>query len=154
MNKANKTLGQVIDYHEDLSADKKYRFTLAEDVLVETGILNYAFESDYLKLDKQGNLVMKNRYAWDGATGAKDTRAFIFPSALHDALYQLIRLNVLPTRYRAYADRLLRLAAIAQNMSGVKAWLAYFVVRFAGWYFTGNAKAWIDKHWVMIKTYF
>ncbi len=54
-------------------------------------------------------LVVKSRYAWDGASGPTfDTPTNMRASLFHDALCQLIREGLLDGKYRKYADELLR----------------------------------------------
>lgn len=62
--------------------------------------------TDYIALDTDGNLFITNGYAWDGPSGPTvDTKSAMRASLVHDALYQLIRLGLLPERYRIPADR-------------------------------------------------
>ena len=52
-------------------------------------------------------LVIKDGYAWDGASGPTvDTPATMYPALVHDALYQLMRLGIIPTGARKEADKL------------------------------------------------
>jgi len=134
MNQNNPDLKQQIIY--DKREDNLYKFKLKEDVVVVTDIYGYTFASDYLQLTPEGRLTLTRKYAWNGVTGANDTAESMLASALHDGIYQLIKLNVLPQKYRKHADRLMRLAAIAQDMTTIKAWIAWIIVRIAGWWFT------------------
>ena len=75
----------------------------------ETDMRGFAANSDYLSLTEEGRLEVKRTYAWDGPSGPTiDTRNFMRGSLVHDALYQLIRLEVLPPESRKRADQLLR----------------------------------------------
>ena len=59
---------------------------------------------------KDGKLVVKYGYAWDGASGPVfQTKTLIAASLLHDALYQILRdLKIEDGRYREEADEMLR----------------------------------------------
>lgn len=89
-----------------------YRHQLAEDFeldVSEYGIFPHSpGGNDYVQLTLGGDLHISKGYAWDGASGpAINTTSFVRPSLVHDALYQLIRMGVVPRDCRAAADRLL-----------------------------------------------
>lgn len=88
----------------------------------------------YLSLDLAGVLSIRAGYAWDGPSGPTiDTRNFMRPSLVHDALYQLMREGHLPQSARAAADDLLYDLCVADGMSRLRAWVVYRAVRlFAG----------------------
>jgi len=53
-----------------------------------------------LKADSDGGLLIKAGYSWDGPSGsAIDTKNFMQGSLVHDALYQLLRENILYESY-------------------------------------------------------
>lgn len=65
--------------------------------------------NEFVQLTIDGRLIVRKHYAWDGASGpALNDRAFVRPSLVHDALYQLIREGVIGQDGRRLADRLLR----------------------------------------------
>ena len=68
------------------------------------------YYSDYLSLAKDGYfapiLKINCGYRWDGCSGPTfDTPTNMRAGLVHDALYQLMRLGVLPQAARAQADR-------------------------------------------------
>lgn len=75
-------------------------------------------------------------YAWDGPSGPTfDTKAFMRGSLVHDALYQLIRMNPQAPRrgeLRAAADLELHHICRADGMSQFRAWYVYRGVRMFG----------------------
>ena len=72
-------------------------------------------------------------YAWDGASGpAVDTAVTIFPALVHDALYQLIRLGVLPQGARKEVDKLFRRLLKTDGMTFFRRWYFYQAVRWFG----------------------
>jgi hypothetical protein len=89
--------------------------------------------TDYLLLDKQGRLSIKCGYAWDGPSGPTfDTPDFMEGSLIHDALYQLIRMGLLPRSVRKEADQELRDICLENGMSRFRAWCVYVAVRLFG----------------------
>ena len=85
-----------------------YKYQLAEDEIAETGFsLPKGVRSRFINLTKTGKLTIKDGYAWDGASGPTfDTEAAMTPSLIHDALYQLMRHELIPQSFRVPADEL------------------------------------------------
>lgn len=87
----------------------------------------------YLFISNTGFLRIKSGYCWDGPSGISvDTKNFMRGSLVHDALYQLIRQNVLPESYREFADELLYKICIEDGMSKFRAWYVKKAVRLFG----------------------
>ena len=91
-------------------------------------------DTEYIKLDAAGNLSLKEGYAWDGPSGPTiDTLDFMRGSLIHDALYQLMRDNLLDhDNYREAADMTLRAICREDGMSALRAWWVYHGVRLFG----------------------
>ena len=84
----------------------------------------------YLRLYKTGALEILEGYPWDGPSGPTfDSPEFMRGSLEHDALYQLMRMGLLPQKYREYADKRLRLCCIEDGMSPIRVWYVYHAVR-------------------------
>jgi hypothetical protein len=112
---------------------KRYKYQLVEPYKVEIGIKGYAIDTLYLKLDADGKLEVGEGYAWDGPSGPTiDTLNFMRGSLVHDALYQVIRIEEIPPRYREYADRLLKEMCLEDGMSKFRAAYVYQAVRLFG----------------------
>jgi hypothetical protein len=111
-----------------------YRYQLAEVYQQQTGIIPVSPGGNrFVGLDGAGRLTIAAGYAWDGASGpAINTRNFVRGSLVHDALYQLIRLNVIALADRARADDLLREIVLADGMWPVRAWWVHQAVRLFG----------------------
>lgn len=119
----------------------KYKYQLVSSyslfLPLNDKINGITYEGDYVELRDFGELVVRKGYAWDGASGpAIDTVDFMRGSLVHDALYQLIRLKILPESYRIEADRLLRKICMQDGMSRIRAWYVYVVVRVFGKFFS------------------
>ncbi len=112
-----------------------YKFQLVQDYRVQIRVLPDAdVHTDYIDLDREGQLVIRKGYAWDGPSGPTiDTRNFMRGSLVHDALYQLMRQEeISKDRWRGEADRILRRMCRADGMNAVRAWWVYLGVRKFG----------------------
>ncbi len=95
-----------------------------------------------LSVDVDGIMTLEQGYSWDGASGpAIDTPTFMRGSAVHDALYQLMRLGYLPRTARKAADMMLRKICRDDGMNRIRAWWVYRSVRlFSGRYAKGGRR--------------
>ncbi|MEN6294315.1 MAG: DUF1353 domain-containing protein [Methanobacterium sp.] len=110
-----------------------YKYQLSEDYSIQTRIKHVTNISDWIQLDAEGVLTIKKGYAWDGPSGPTiDTRNFMRGSLVHDALYQLMREDKLPLKYRNYADRLLQDICLEDGMTPIRAWWVYQGVHLFG----------------------
>ena len=107
--------------------------------LFETDSTNIAIfplldiETPFISLTKTGKLTIEKGYASDGASGgAFDTKTIMRGAFFHDALYQLLRLGLLPPIYRVEADEELRRICLEDGMWSVRAWWVYHAVRLGG----------------------
>lgn len=88
------------------SAGYKYQVTRRFDV--QTEIKGYNILLSFVTLDENGVLSAEKGYAWNGASGPTwDTKNSMRGSCAHDMLYQLIRLGLIASTYKEYADQLL-----------------------------------------------
>lgn len=111
-----------------------YKYQLADNYRVQTGIKGRAISLGPIKLTTQGWLTVRRGYAWDGPSGPTiDTPSFMRGSLVHDALYQLMRSKKLSAKkYRDTADRLLQQMCIEDGMWKPRAWVVYHAVRAFG----------------------
>lgn len=112
----------------------KYKYNLHSDVECNTGIkVEKPADLGVLKITAEGKLFISKGYAWDGPSGPTvDTDNFMRGSLIHDALYQLMREEVLPQSARERADEILRDVCIEDGMSRFRAWYVYKAVRLCG----------------------
>ncbi len=110
-----------------LKYKKGYKYQLQNDLHIQTGIEHpLLINTRFIDLDLEGNLLIKQDYCWDGPSGPTiDTENFMRGSLVHDALYQLMRMNLLPLRWRDHCDQLLRQICIEDGMSWIRAWWVY-----------------------------
>ena len=84
----------------------------------------------YISLTQDGVLIVKHGYAWDGPSGPTiATKNFMRGSLVHDALYQLLRMKLLPQNSRQGADSELHRICREDGMSKLRAWYVYRGVR-------------------------
>lgn len=108
---------------------KSWKYELVRDFIVHTsitGYCNHTISTRFIDLLPNGSLRIRAGYAWDGPSGPTfDTPSFMRGSLIHDALYQLIRLGLLPKSARRMADTLLREVCLIDGMSRFRAWYVY-----------------------------
>lgn len=111
-----------------------YKYQLVEDYSISTAIHPARdINTKRIFLDTRGSLCIKAGYAWDGPSGPTiDTKNFMRGSLVHDALYQLMRYELLEGRWRDKADRELQKICIADGMSRIRAWWVYQGLRIGG----------------------
>jgi len=112
----------------------KYQLTEDEQVYLPRYKDDVDIETDYIKLYKDGELIIKRGYAWDGASGgAIDTKTIMRASCVHDALYQLIRMGKLSRSKRMWSDGIMRHICLLDRMASPRAaWVHWFLRKF-GW---------------------
>jgi hypothetical protein len=112
-----------------------FKYQLVEPYSVAVGIFPmHAIVTDFIRLHADGTLTVEKGYAWDGPSGPTfDTPSFMRGSLVHDALYQLMRENLISIyEYRLHADELLRRMCREDGMWMLRAWYVYMGVRLGG----------------------
>ena len=79
-------------------------YQLVEDATIQTIIQGHDVEDDLYHLREDGSLTIRRFFAWDGPSGAANTRDFIMGSCVHDALCEMIRKGLLPENEQSRAD--------------------------------------------------
>jgi len=96
---------------------KGFKYQLAESYTKQLSITGFNVETDFINLDEGGHLFIRKGYAWDGASGPTcDSDSSMEASLVHDALYQLMRLDLIPVGKRNYADNLLESICVEKGM--------------------------------------
>ena len=111
-----------------------YKYQLVKTFAIPTAIIWYDISTDYIILDDKGVLTILKGYAWDGPSGPTyDSKNSLRASLVHDSLYQCIRLGLLPSEVRGYADTELDKILKEDGMWVVRRWYWLKGVRwFAG----------------------
>jgi len=113
----------------------KYKYRLHSAEVCQTPILNSPFEHKFFRLDSNGLLTIYEGYMWDGVSGPTwDSRNTMIAGCIHDALYQAIRLEVLPLDYKSIIDDLFHVLLLKENMSELRAGYYYLAVWVFGHY--------------------
>jgi hypothetical protein len=114
---------------------RQYKYTLFADYQIPTDlrIAQPIAVPPVIVLEVDGVLRIRKGYAWDGPSGpTMDTANFMRGSLVHDALYQIMREELIPQEHREYADKLLHKICLEDGMSTLRAWLVYQGVRLGG----------------------
>lgn len=121
---------------------KGYKYQLAEDTTIQTEIRppSPVFH-EYFCLDMDGILIVRRGYAWDGASGpTKDSKSSMRGALVHDVLWQMIRLGLLPKEYRQQTNAELRRICILDGMWSWRASLWKWAVDKFGENWTGEGE--------------
>jgi hypothetical protein len=117
---------------QQIKYKKGYKYQLYETYSIKTDIIGYTIDNSFLKLSSIGVLTCIKGYAWDGPSGPSiDTPNWMRASLIHDALYQLMRLGLIPNSFRSYVDSLMKQVCIEDKMWKLRAECSYQVVRLA-----------------------
>lgn len=105
---------------------KSYKYQLVDEFKYQISITGFDANTPFIQLDAEGHLTISKHYAWDGASGPTiDTRNSMRASLVHDALYQLLRMKLLPQSEVIPSDRLFRKMLIKDGMSRFRAGIWY-----------------------------
>lgn len=107
-----------------------YKYQLAEDFRIKTPIVGESIRHDYFQLSKNGNLLVKKGYAWDGASGPTiDTKDSMEPSLVHDVFCQMMRTELLSfNKWQDTVNSFFREHCKACGMNSFRAWYWYQAV--------------------------
>jgi len=88
--------------------------------------------TDWITLYEDGRLTIRKGYAWDGPSGPTyDSKSSMRGSLVHDALYQLMREELLPRMWREECDVEMKKIYVDDGMWKWRAWLWLKSVRKA-----------------------
>lgn len=114
-----------------------YKFKVEKTLTVKLPFTFNNFTHPYIKLIN-GNLTINIGYAWDGASGPViDTKNTLIASLVHDALYQAMRLNLIPNNEdtRKLADKTFYNILKDHKVFVLRRSIWYFAVRVFGRFF-------------------
>lgn len=130
MNASNFIVYTKVNYKYKLAKDyiHKLSFTIDKDI-----------KTPFIELYKDGTLIVKAFYAWDGCSGiAVDDDTNMRGGLVHDALYQLMREGYLSVSIRILADKELKDICIADDMNRIRASLYFDAVELFGEQYAGK----------------
>jgi hypothetical protein len=74
-----------------------YKYSLWNTYSCKTNITGYTVSHRLFSLTSDGQITINEDYPWDGPSGPTvDTPSFMRGSLVHDALYEMLRLGLLP----------------------------------------------------------
>jgi|LGOV01.1.fsa_nt_gb hypothetical protein len=116
---------------EQITYTKGYKYQLRDSHFTSVAIYpNEMIQTPYITLNSDGLLIIKKGYAWDGASGTTvDTKSAMRGPLVHDALYQLMRMELLDQKYRKQADIELYKRLIEDGMFKLRAKVWLMAVR-------------------------
>lgn len=86
-----------------------YKYSLWETYVGYVRIKGFTVRHRLFELDPDGKLTIFENYPWDGASGPTiDTKSSMRGSVVHDALYEMMRLGLLPQSCFELANEELR----------------------------------------------
>jgi len=111
---------------------KGYKYKTAHYYSVNLNFMpGFALDNNFFSISADGLLGIRAAYAWDGASGPTfDTKSTMRASCVHDVLYQAIRENLLPLKFKDDADR--ELARIMIEDSNTS-WFNRFRAKYYYW---------------------
>jgi hypothetical protein len=111
-----------------------YKYQLVEDYKIQTSIrIKNDVAKDFISLKKNGMLTILKGFSWDGCSGPTiDTRSTMRGGLIHDALYKLIRWDLLSQSRRKEVDQEFHKIIRADGVFRLRAWYYYQAVRKFG----------------------
>lgn len=110
---------------------KGYKYQLDSDYLVDLSRYDRAFRGyeaqlKFLEINREGLLLIRAGYAWDGCSGPTvDDRTNMRAGLVHDALCQLFRWKRLPRALVRSCDETFRAILKEDGMGAFRRWYYY-----------------------------
>jgi len=111
-------MSNIITMFEPMEYQKGFKYQLTENMVCFIPALQKygKLSCDFITLS-DGHLMLLKGFAWDGASGPTiDTLSSMRGGAVHDALYKLIRLELLPPEVKEIADDILEFVCVKDGM--------------------------------------
>jgi len=120
-----------------------YKYQVKDDFIIATDIKPKSnILSDFINLDTDGILTIRKGYAWDGCSGPTwDTKSTMRAGCVHDAFFQLMRLNVLDrNQYFHPVNKLFYFMLRQDGVLWLRAEYYYKAVEKISWRYTMSKK--------------
>ncbi|MDB2414551.1 DUF1353 domain-containing protein [Rickettsiales bacterium] len=109
---------------------KSWKYQITEEYNYQTNIsVTNDIVTEFVHLASDGKLLLKQYYAWDGASGGIDTNNILRASLVHDGLCQLIELGKLSLDHRKASDKIFKEICLEDGMSKFRANYIYLAIR-------------------------
>ena len=117
-----------------VQVDGETWYELTRPVVREvTGIEGHNFSSEVIVLNPNGKLALFPPFRWNGRSKpAVNTANTLLSSSIHDALYELIIIGVLPKSVRVLADLLMRTMDEENGVHFFRRWYSHVALRLFG----------------------
>ncbi|MCP4089610.1 MAG: hypothetical protein GY746_07435 [Gammaproteobacteria bacterium] len=111
-----------------------FKYQLVEDESCQTAIKDHKVDTNFYALKKNGTLIAKSGFAWDGCSGSVDTDTNKRAGLFHDIGCLMVARNELPLHFMSEINDLFHELLIADGMNSIRAWWHYVAVdvHFAG----------------------
>jgi hypothetical protein len=94
-----------------------FKYQLTRPYQIQTDIKGYSISELYFHMDEAGLLTIHALYAWDGPSGpTMDGPDNLRASLVHDVIYQMMRMKLIPESHKDYADRTFRTLLLEDGM--------------------------------------
>lgn len=112
----------------------KWKYKLNTLQIINTGIKPAReYHNEFLSIDRIGVLTIKGGYHWNGANCFPDIEEILYPSLVHDALYQLLDEGAIDMEDRKKADKFFYHLCLKHGMNKNLAYVVYRAVRIGGY---------------------
>lgn len=121
--------------NENLKYIGGFKFQIIEDFIISIEGLNLDrdIKHEFMEFYTDGTLILKRGFAWDGPSGMTiQTKNSMIPSAVHDALYRLIRYGYLPLTFKPISDKIFYKLLLRYGMHPWRAYVWFLSVRLFG----------------------
>ena len=114
-------------------------YKLSHNVCVQTCLHQQLGGNQFISLDNEGLLTIREGYSWNGMTKYRDSKNTMFSTLVHDALYKLMRVDLSKdsnenriddrSKFREGADNLFQCHCQINGVKCYKSLMFYYAVR-------------------------
>jgi hypothetical protein len=112
--------------------EKKTKYRLEEEYSAHTGLIGYTVQTPLIKLTPIGVLIISYGYGFDPSGPTIDTKSSLRGSLEHDALYELMRLGLIPLSLLDVVNDRLEIVCKEDGMLDLRAELWDFMLDRVG----------------------
>jgi len=107
---------------KQIAYKKGYKYQTQEIAIFQmNSLVGITIDTKYLQVVPEGYLIIREGYAWDGASGAIDTDSIMRGALFHDACYQLMRAGLLADYQKTFIDNKFHQYCIEDGMFTIRA---------------------------------
>lgn len=131
-----------ITYSSGKNERGKTIYKLSHNVCVQTSLYHQLGGNEFISLNNEGLLTIREGYSWNGMTKFPDSKNTMFSTLVHDDLYQLMRVNLSKdsnenriedrSKFRKGTDNLFQCHCQINGVNCFMSLMFYFAVRALG----------------------